>query len=133
MKKLFTVSLFALFLFGGIQVNAQVVGDDILYFCERYDSNTGEVNASDRFTTGKLTVVVQLAMPIYFDSVTIQLDKYNNKTRDFEYYNDQEFTVDPDLHYIYFSDIQFSDKGIYRVFLLAPDRSTITSGLIEII
>lgn len=106
---------------------------DILYFCERYDTELGEVNSGDRFYSGNLTVMVLLAAPIYYTKVYIQLDKYNPKNNTFEYYRDEEFTVESDMDYMYFNDIYFEDKGLFRVFLLDPTRNTIVSALIEII
>jgi len=105
---------------------------DLLYFCERYDSNDGEINAGDRFFSGNLTVVVLLEAPIYYTKIYIQLDKYNPREGDFEYYNDYEFDVESDMDYIYFDDIYFGDTGFYRVFLLDPNRNTITSAIVEI-
>jgi len=106
---------------------------DILYFCENYDPIEGEINAGDRFVKGSLTVVVLLEAPIYYTKVFVQLDKYNPREGDFEYYYDDEFEVEPDLDYIYFSDIFFGEAGFYRVFLLDPSKNTITSSIIEIL
>ncbi|MBN2461657.1 MAG: hypothetical protein JXB60_08615 [Candidatus Cloacimonetes bacterium] len=106
---------------------------DIMYFCVRYDPDTGEIDCSDRFTVGNITVVVLLATPVYFEKVFIQLDKFNPRVNDFEYYKDYEFDVEPDMDYIYFNDINFADLGMYRVFLLDPFKETITSALVEIV
>ena len=106
---------------------------DILYFCERYDTETGEVNAGDRFYSGNLTVMTLLVAPIYYTKVYIQLDKYNPRNGEFEYYSDEEFTVESDMDYMYFNDINFSEKGFYRVFMLDPTRNTIVSAIVEII
>lgn len=61
---------------------------DILYFCETYDAEMGEVNAGDRFYTGNLTVMTLLAAPVYYTKIYIQLDKYNPRNGEFEYYSD---------------------------------------------
>lgn len=104
---------------------------DILYFCVKYDG--GEKDCSDRFYAGTLTVMAKLASEIYFEKVYIQLDKYDPRSGTFKYYNDYEFTTEPDMTYIYFPGINFGDRGFYRVFLLSPTKETITSALIEII
>lgn len=106
---------------------------DLLYFCERYDAVEGEIGASDRFYAGKLTVMVLLEAPIYYTSISIQLDKYNARAGKFEYFSEYPFDVDSDMDYIYFNDINFSEAGFYRVFLLDPSRNTITSAIVEII
>lgn len=106
---------------------------DLLYFCQRYDAAEGEINAGDRFYTGNLTVMTLLSAPIFYTKVFIQLDKYNPRANEFEYYYDYEFDVQPDLDYFYFDNIKFEQAGFYRVFLLDPSRNTMTSALIEII
>lgn len=104
----------------------------MLYFCVKYDDGK-EVDCADRFTTGKITVMAKLSKAIYFTKVFIQADKYNAREGKFEYYKDYEFDTDKDMDYIYFKDVEFTEKGIYRVFLLDPDKNTITSALVEII
>jgi hypothetical protein len=69
---------------------------------------------------------------------SIQFDKLNFRTRDFEYYKKFSYTVEPDMKYIYFtkndeSDMKFEDPGFYRVFLLDDNDRTVASALIEII
>jgi hypothetical protein len=130
MKNLFTL-LFVTVLFFGFYNNNNAQACDILYFCVKYDG--GEIDCSDRFTTGKITVMVRLASPIYFTNVTIQLDKYNPREGIFEYYDDYPFDVEADMTYIFFRDINFKDPGFYRVFLLDPSKNTITSAVVEII
>ena len=131
MKK--TVLLFSgiLLLFMITTLSAQSC--DILYFCEIYDTETGEVNAGDRFYSGNLTVMALLAAPIYYTKVYIQLDKYNPRNGEFEYYSDEEFTVESDMDYMYFNDVYFGEKGFYRVFMLDPTKNTMVSAIIEII
>lgn len=109
-----------------------VKSQDLLYFCEQYTSS-GEVGVSDRFTTGDLTVMTKLKDPIYFEKITIQLDKYNCRTGKFEYFSSEEYDVDGSWTYIHFDNINFSTPGLYRVFILDPNKSTIVSGLVEII
>ncbi len=112
--------------------------EPVLYFCERYDSRDGEVNVSDRFTRGAVTVVVKSDYALRLDDVAIQYDRYNERTGKFEYYKKFYFTITPDMKYVYFSknsesDMKFEDTGFYRVFLLDDRDKTVASSLIEII
>lgn len=120
-----------LILLAGFNSSLKAQSCDIMYFCVSYDG--GEIDCSDRFTTGKITVVTRLAKEIFFTKVWVQIDKYNPREGKFSYMKDYEFDVDPSLTYVYFPDIEFSEKGFYRVFLLDPNKNTITSALVEII
>jgi len=131
MKKLLLVIILLNLLFASI-VSIHAQNCDLLYFCVNYDSEVGEIDCSDRFTTGNITVVALLKSAIYYTKLTVQIDKYNPREATFEYYDAWEFDVDPDMDYIYFNDINFQDKGIFRVFLVDPEENTITSSLIEI-
>lgn len=111
--------------------------EPVMYFCEKYGRN-GEVGVSDRFTTGYLTVVVKSSYALRLDDVSIQLDKYNFRTGEFEYYNKFNYVLQLDDKYVYFernddSDMEFEDPGFYRVFLLDHRDETVASALIEII
>jgi len=130
MKKLFVIGLFLGLLFT-TNTKIQAQSCDIMYFCVSYDG--GEKDCSDRFYAGKLTVMAKLANEIYFEKVTVQLDKFEPRTGEFKYYNDYEFDTESDMTYIFFPGIDFKDRGFYRVFLLNPSKETITSALIEII
>ena len=117
------------------KVNAQ--NGPVLYFCERYGAD-GEVSISDRFYTGYLTVMVKCDYALGLRDCFIQFDKYNSRTGAFDYYKRFNYTVEPDMKYIYFeknssSDMNFEDRGIYRVFLLDANKKTVASALIEII
>lgn len=130
MKKitvLLSVLVFLIFPYG--RLSAQSCS--ILYFCVKYDGK--EIECSDRFTTGSITVMARLNGPVSQTKVFIQLEKYNPEDGSFKFYRDFDFDVDADLDYIYFNDVVFSDKGIYRVFLLDPGKNTIASALVEII
>jgi hypothetical protein len=112
--------------------------EPVLYFCEKYDSRKGEVNVSDRFTRGAITVVVKSDYALDLEDVAIQYDRYNPSTGKFDYYKKFYFTIDPDMKYVYFSknsesDMKFDDPGFYRVFLLDNRDKTVASALIEII
>ncbi len=129
MKKIFYFFLFLVLVGSYSKIQAQSC--DILYFCVSYDGK--EVDCSDRFYAGKLTVMARLAKEIYYTKVTIQLDKYNPREGKFEYYKEYPFDTESDMTYIFFPGVEFSDKGFYRVFLLDPNKNTITSALVEII
>jgi len=111
--------------------------EPVMYFCEKYGRN-GEVGVSDRFTTGYLTVMVKCDYALRLDDVAIQLDKYDFRSGEFEYYKKFNYTIDLDMKYVYFerndeSDMDFEDPGFYRVFLLDDRDKTVASALIEII
>ena len=138
MKKIqLTLGLLALAVFLGFTSKSHAQNGPVLYFCENYGSN-GEVNISDRFHHGYLTVMVKCDYELGLSDVSVQFDKYNCNTGQFDYYKKFNYTVKPNMKYIYFSktsdnDMSFDDPGIYRVFLLDSDNKTVASGLIEII
>jgi hypothetical protein len=134
-KFLFSI-LAVLFVFG-FKANSYAQQYPVLYFCEKYGDN-GEVGVSDRFTTGYLTVMVKADGPLGLRDCSIQLDKYNAKTGAFDFYKKFDYSVEPDMKYVFFarndaSDMNFADVGIYRVFLLDHNGRTVASGLVEII
>ncbi len=137
MKKSFAFFfvLFALFL--GVNQNIIAQNEPVLYFCEKY-GNDGEVGVSDRFTTGYLTVMVKCDYALDLEDCSIQFDKYNTRSKNFEYYKKFSYVVEPDMKYIFFerndeSDLKFEEAGFYRVFLLDDRDKTVASALIEII
>jgi hypothetical protein len=135
MRLLFAFSLFAVFFMMNSAILAQ--SEPVMYFCEKYGRN-GEVGVSDRFTTGYLTVMVKCEYALDLEDVSIQFDKYNDRSGRFEYYKKFEYVVEPDMSYIFFakndeSDLKFEEPGFYRVFLLDDRDKTVTSALIEII
>lgn len=130
MKKIIFIFSFIFLVISSKSLFAQA--EDILYLCESY-SNGKEVGISDRFTTGKLSVMVRLVNPIYYKSVSIVLNKYNCATKKFEYFSDQQFEVEPDWTVIHFDNIEFPSPGFFRVFLLDSNNNTIVSNLVEII
>jgi len=137
MKAVFTLSLIALFVIL-FQADSFAQAEPVLYFCEKYDSNDGEVNVSDRFTTGYLTVMVKCDYALELEDVSIQFDKWNQRSQKFEYYKKFNYVVEPDMKYIFFSkneesDMKFDETGFYRVFLLDDKGKTVASALIEII
>jgi hypothetical protein len=138
MKKINLLAAFTLFILVlGFTSRIYSQNTPVLYFCERYGSS-GEVSISDRFYTGYLTVMVKCDYEIGLRDVSVQYDKYNCNTGNFDYYKKFHFTVKPDMKYIYFerndeSDLSFDSPGIYRVYLLDSRDKTVTSSLIEII
>ena len=129
MKKILYFQFLFLFVFGLKTTIAQ--NCDILYFCVKYDGT--EIDCADRFTPGKITVMAKLSKEIFYNKVYIQADKYNPREGKFEYYKDYDFDVDSTMTYIYFPNVELKDKGIYRIFLLDPNKNTVTSALVEII
>lgn len=127
--------IFSFFIMFGSSIFAQA--EPVLYFCEKYGRN-GEVGVSDRFTTGYLTVMVKCDYALNLEDVSIQFDKYNERSGRFEYYKKFDYVVEPDMAYIFFeknedSDLKFEEPGFYRVFLLDERDKTVASSLIEII
>lgn len=103
-----------------------------LYFCETYDAKKGEINEADKFTTGNLTVMVDLRptkTKIGVSDVDINItDKATGEAVD-----TQTFTVQPDMDYIYFNNVNFKKPGKYRVSCLKKDGTVIVSGEVEIV
>ncbi len=137
MKKSFVLSAVLFVFMLGVNQNLFAQNEPVLYFCEKYGDN-GEVGVSDRFTTGYLTVMVKCDYALDLEECSIQFDKYNTRSKKFEYYKNFSYTVEPDMKYIFFekndeSDLKFEDPGFYRVFLLDDRDKTVASALIEII
>jgi len=139
MKKNNCLLLFAMFIaFFIMNSNAFAQAEPVMYFCERYDDDDGEIGVSDRFTTGYITVMVKADAALRLRDVAIQYDKYNERNGKFEYYKKFNFTIEKDMKYVFFaryddSDMEFEETGFYRVFLLDEDDRTVASALIEII
>ena len=139
MKNLKCLFLLTMFLsFFSMYSNTFAQSEPVLYFCERYDDNDGEIGVSDRFTTGYITVMVKCDYELRLNDVVIQYDKYDFRTGKFEYYKKFDFSVQRDMKYIFFernddSNLEFDDPGFYRVFLLDEDSKTVASALVEII
>jgi hypothetical protein len=139
MNKLNFMLLFSILVaFIAMHSSSYAQSEPVMYFCEKYDSNDGEIAVGDRFHRGPVTVMVKSVEPLYLTNVSIQYDKYNFKTGKFDYYKSFVFDIQRDMSYIYFSptsgnDMKFEDSGFYRVFLLDQDGNTITSAIIEII
>lgn len=104
-----------------------------MIFCEHYNPNSGAVGIGTMFSRGNISVIVELSSQIYYNKIFLQLDLYNPRSGQYEYYYSYEFNVDPSYTYIYFNNIYFGLGGHYRVFLLDPNRNVITNGLVEIL
>lgn len=136
--KLFFCMVAIVILFGASHKSYAQNGP-VMYFCSSYGSS-GEIDISDRFTKGYLTIMVKCDYALGLSKCNIQFDRLNTSTGKFEYYKKFPYTVSPDMKYIYFdgSDsngdkLSFDRAGIYRVFLLDGKDNTVTSALIEII
>jgi hypothetical protein len=129
--------LLVLVLFG-TQKRIYAQSEPVLYFCEKYDDDDGEVGVSDRFTTGYLTVMVKATKPLGLKSCHIQFDKYNWSEGKFEFYKKFNYEIAKDQKYVFFkrndeSDLNFDKPGFYRVYLLNKDDKTVASALVQII
>lgn len=138
MKRLVCTLLLLLLVVCGYQNSTNAQSEPVLYFCEHYDGDLGEVGVADRFTAGYLTVMVKADYALNLEDVSIQFDKYNFRTSKFEYFKKFNYTVNEDMSYIFFaknseSDMKFDEPGFYRVFLLNDRDKTVASALIEII
>ncbi len=131
-------ALLIAFMLLGITPLLHAQSSPVMYFCEKYDQDQGEIGISDRFTKGYLTVMVKAEKALGLKNVYIEFDKYNFYSHKFEYYKKFNYTIDPDMKYVFFaknedSDLKFEEAGFYRVFLLNDKDETVASALIEII
>ncbi|MCC6865899.1 MAG: hypothetical protein IT280_07030 [Ignavibacteria bacterium] len=100
---------------------------DRLYFCEKYV--TKEIGEDTKFKAGKITVMVKLQNPIGEKEVDINVtDIASGKAVD-----TFPFTVQPSWDYIHFDDVEFKDKGKYKVSCLKKNGDVICSSEVEII
>jgi hypothetical protein len=112
-----------------------------LYFCEDYIDGE-EIGKSNVFTTGYLTVMVDLRPAgITFDTYRVKLvltkvkDAYGNKiTR--ENIESIPFNVEPEWDFSYFQDkenLGFREAGTYEVSLIKSNGEKIVSGIVKIV
>lgn len=112
--------------------NAFAQSKPLIYFCEKYESGK-EIGISDRFSAGNFTIILRSKNEFGVDSVYIQTDKYNTKSKLFEYYSKLSYAVNRHERYAHFSrDVKIQETGIFRVFILNTSNVVITSNLIEI-
>jgi hypothetical protein len=137
MKKAYLfLSALVILVFVGMKSDSFAQSDPVMYFCERY-ANNGEVGIASRFSTGYLTVVVKCDYKLRLTDVHVQFDKWNERTKSYDFYKKFNYTLEPDMSYVYFSknedsDMSFDEPGFYRVYLLDDDDRTVASALIEI-
>ena len=106
---------------------SEMVQGDRLYFCERYV--TKEIGEGSKFKAGKITIMIKLKNPIGETSVDINVtDIATGKV-----VNTFPFTVQPGWDYIHFDDVEFKDKGKFKVSCLKKTGDVLCSGEVEII
>ena len=127
-----------IFLLLSVSAISKAQNSPVIYFCERYNIDSGEVHISDSFTKGPITIMVKSNNEIGLKNVYIQFDKWDPDSLSFKFYKRFNFTIKPDMKYIFFSkndesDMSLDEPGFYRVFLLTGSDKTIASGLVQII
>jgi hypothetical protein len=135
MKSIRFITLFAaaLILISGcskikqVQQITEKLSGDRLYFCERYV--TKEIGEDTKFKAGKITIMIKLQNPIGEKEVDINVtDLATGKV-----VNTEPFTVQPSWDYIHFDEVEFSDKGKFKVSCLKKNGTVIVTGEVEII
>jgi len=110
-----------------VQQLTDKLSGDKLYFCEKYV--TKEIGEGTQFKPGKITVMVKLQNPIGESEVDINVtDAATGKAVD-----TFPFTVQSSWDYIHFDDVEFKEKGKYKVSCLKKNGDVIVSGEVEII
>lgn len=110
-----------------IQQLTEKISGDKLYFCERYVIK--EIGEGTKFNPGKITVMVKLQNPIGEKEIDINVtDAETGKAVD-----TFPFTVQSSWDYIHFDDVEFKEKGKYKVSCLKKNGTVIVSGEVEII
>jgi len=128
MNKTFIILAFLLIL----TANALAQTKPIIYFCEKY-ADGKEIGISDKFSPGYFTIILRSGTKFDVDSVYIQSDKYNSKTKQFEYYSKLTYRVNRHDRFAHFTrDVKIQESGIFRIFILNTSNIVITSNLIEI-
>ena len=103
------------------------ISGDKLYFCERYVAS--EIGEGTQFKPGKITVMLKLNKSIGVSEVDINItNAATGKAVD-----TVPFTVQPSWDYIHFDDVEFKDKGKYKVSCLKKDGTVIATNEVEII
>lgn len=114
----------------------------LLYFCERYDKDEGEIGVSSRFSTGYLTVMVDTrptGKTIGTGKVEIVISKIKDASGNSiteKIIKTIPFDVTPSMNYIYFEskkDLKFTSPGTYKVVCQKKDGTPVAEGEIEIV
>jgi hypothetical protein len=110
----------------------------VMYFCERYDPQKGEINISDTFHKGDITVMVKSDNELRLKHVHIRFDEWDNSNHSFKVYKKFNFTIRPDMKYVFFSkndesDMSFNEPGFYRIYLLNDSDEIVASAILRII
>ena len=106
--------------------------DGVLYFCEDYLQKE-EINKGSRFSTGRLTVMVKTKTQIYDRDVSLKIEKINDDGTK-KFIRTINFTI-PIGDYFFFKhkQLNFETPGLYRVTMIAKDKSPVCSGEVTII
>lgn len=133
-KFLFSILVIISLIFGCSKLSNLTGGStDKLYFCESYNASTDKCEGkSDRYTTGFLTVMVDLRP----SKRKVGVDKVNINITDLKSGKVVEtypYDTNPDMDYVYFEKVDFKDPGKYRVSALKPDGTVLVSNEIEIV
>jgi hypothetical protein len=134
-KKFLFLSVFFLISFSAA-LKAQ--SSPVIYFCEKYDQDKGEINIGDRFHKGYLTVMVKSDAKLGLKDVHVQFDKWDPGDKSYKFYKKFNFTIKPDMKYVFFSkndesDMSFDEPGFFRVYLLNDADEIVASSIIQII
>lgn len=110
----------------------------IMYFCERYDPEKGEININDTFSKGDITVMVKSSNELGLKHVHIRFDKWDTLSHSFGFYKKFSFTIRPDMKYVFFSknsesDMSLDEPGFYRGYLLNDSDKIIASAIVQIL
>ena len=103
------------------------ISGDRLYFCERYVAT--EIGEGTQFKPGKVTVMLKMSSKIGVSEVNLNItDVATGKAVD-----TVPFTVQPSWDYIHFDDVDFPEKGKFKVSCLKKDGTVIATNEVEII
>lgn len=140
-KNLILPAILFLFCFFGLHLNSFSQQEPLLYFCEDYKDGK-EINVATQFTTGWLTVMVDLrpaeeTFKVSKVNILIYRAEYDadNKLKP-EFIDKIPFNVQPDWDYVFFKNtdkLKFSSAGYYIVACQTEDEETIAYGVVEIV
>lgn len=115
-----------------VSTSTSTSSDNQLYFCESYDTSKGEINKSDKFTTGSITAILNCQgkkQKFGVSEVDLKITDLSNN----EVIVTAPFQVNPDLDYTYFNNVNFNTPGKYKVDCNKKDGTLIASGTVEIV